>query len=427
MALICVLFIFIRVYNLPDWLTASSDQGMHMLAIYDIVANHHPTLLGPPSSFAILGGRMFFFGPLIFYLPIPVVLLFGWNVLYFSYYFILVQFLAFLFCLRETIKSYSFRTGVTFGIVFALFPMMVQYSRFFWNSNLMIPITLILIGLHLLHNRTTTGKKYIVVLLIGTMWGLGMQSHYSYVLAMIISLLWLGNNLWMRPLNILLLIVGFVIGFAPLIIFDAKHQFYNLKTIYLYVSLSKGSGKSELGSFLFNFDRIHYLLSIITLAVWAVPVWLSKQKDFVKQLSPAIVGIFAFFCLTNLLVKPNQGFLMTKGFNYPLYQKMEKIILSRKPRNYNVLDMATGDTRAMYLRAILTLSGHPPMGVADYPITEKNYIYSRLPIEKIIGHGPWEESAMTPSVVSGKWQIDNGIYLYELSRIKPQNNPEENK
>lgn len=141
--------------------------------------NKNFTLLGPPSSFALSDGRMFFFGPLIFYLPIPAVLVFGWDALAISYFLMFVQFLGFMVAYLAINKRLGFKTAFFFGFLFSLSPTMVQFSRFLWNPNPMVPICCLLLAAHLV--MPVKGKwNSLAILAIGVLWGLGLQAHYAF-------------------------------------------------------------------------------------------------------------------------------------------------------------------------------------------------------------------------------------------------------
>ncbi len=382
-----------------------------MLAIYDIVHNHELTLLGPPSSFALPGGRMFFFGPLIYYVPIPAVIMFGWNALVISYYLILVQFGAFMILLYALKRRFGFKTAIFFGIIFALSPTMVNFSRFLWNANLLIPICCLLLAAHLFLPATGRIKNFGLILAIGILWGLGFQAHYSFVIVSICSFIALVRQKLVSLKHLVLIVLGFCIGFSPLIVFDLKHRFYNAETMVLYL-LSQINGKNSApGSW-----AIQYFLFIFPFAFFGAARLLNRIWQSKRIIVIPILVVYIYWSLSQLLPKPSHGYLTPEGLSYTVLSSMRDHIISENKPDSSVIDVITGDARASYLRALLTYSGHPPTGVSEYPIAKTIYIVSKTPLKEVLKSDQWEVRASANSKFVKQWNYPYGVYLFELSR-----------
>ncbi len=398
-------FFFLRFHDISYWLTASSDQGAHILAIYDIVVNRHLTLLGPPSSFTVLSGREFFFGPLPFYLTVPFIWIFGFNQMAISLSEIILQYFGLAVLVFVLIKKYPGRIFPYFFAVLVTFsPTFIHYSQFLWNCNPLLPITFLIIANFVMIRSRATWYWF---LSLGVLSGFAMQTHYGFVLAIPVMLLAVKKQISRK--NILFAFGGFLVGFAPLIIFDLKHNFYNLTTMYFYVLTFFHTGQAKMG---IKTIPLHYFFSILPYLFLAAAVLLEKFK----KVGLVLLVVFIGYGLAATFPRPSHGFLMPEGLNYLSYAQMRDIILSQNPKDYNLIDFETGDTRALYLRALLTISGKAPLGFADYPIAKTTFIYTRLPIGQVLGNGLWEIEASLPGKVTGKWPVGGGIYIYRVDK-----------
>jgi hypothetical protein len=164
----------------------------------------------------------------------------------------------------------------------------------------------------------------------------------------------------------------------------------------------------------------HYFLSVIPFFIFGASYVLTllwKKNTYTAQCA---IVVFLFWSLWTLLPIPDHGFTMTTGWNYEGVHKVAEIIKSEHPDTYNVVDILTGDTRAMAVRSLLTLWGNPPLAVDRYPESETLYIFSRVPIEQILEGEMWETSFITPGTVLKRWNIQNDVQLYAVKKGEVQ-------
>jgi len=408
---ISLLFFFLRLVHLEASYNAGSDQGTEILETYKIYETQKITLIGPTSSF-VTNGRSFFFGPATYYLSMPALIISNWNPLSAAYFIILIQYAAistvFFIIWQRTRKV--FLTFV-FAILYALSPTLIRYSQFLWNPNYTIPTSTFLLACHLLLSRQK--KQILTMFLIGFLWGLGLEFHLDFALAIILSLYLIYRQKGFKIKETCALIFGFVAGYFPLIIFEIRHSFYNTKTLLLFLeSILSGHNNR-------NFDLPnYYFFPLIPFFIWAITIILSKIKK-INRLAPlALISIFAVYSLYSIIPTPKHGFLMVDGWNYQGVKKTEKIILDNKKNKYNIVDILTGDTRAMFLRAVLTTGKNPPLGTESYPTSNAIFIVTKLPIEQIANSNLWEISVLRPFMITGDWNVQNDIHLYLFERSK---------
>lgn len=403
-------FFFLRLWHLPQSLDFGSDQGLQLLESYKLYQSKKLSLIGPYSSFSV-GGRYFFFGPAPYYVPMPFLTATGWNPLAVSYLMIILQFIAMVLVCFSLLKyRRSFSSAVYFMFLYTFLPIIVNYSRFHWNPNYLLPVAGILLALIL---RATVYKKSLLTFfVIGIFSGFGMQFHYSFALAIIFIIIWFVYYRLLSVRAFIILTLGFALGFIPIILFELRHNFYNTRTIIAYLT-SKNTGSSG-----FSWQE-YYILCLMPFLVYLATGVLVRLRKIHTVMVSAILSLLAVYSLYTFLPVPDHGFLMTDGWNYPSILKMGKIIQSQNPKHFNIVDVLTGDTRAMALRYILTINGLPPAAETDYAGMAELYVYSRTPIDTIIKGSLWEIDASEPLQVKESWNIGNGVTLYLLEHRSP--------
>ena len=407
--LIIVVFLFLRLYHLPESLNYGADQGMTLLEIYNLYQTKKFTLIAQTGSSLTVFGRYFYTGSFMYYLFMPILLITRWNPLSISYFLILVQLAVLLLLYHALAKIYKkSATPLYFSLLYTFFPMMVDYSRFIWAPNLLIPVAGIVLSLLL--GLSTKKSNSFLVLLTGFFLGLGLQIHYSFFLVILISIFWLLIGKKLNLSAIFLLLLGFIIGFSPLILFELRHNFYNLRTFIFYITTKTGSNQR-----IMSFSW-HYLLCLWPFVFLFIAKLLSALKRVASWFATFLVLLFIGVSVTEILPFPKSGFTMPEGWNYAGVQKASAIILHENRKKYNIVDLLTGDTRAMGLRSLLTFAGKPPLGVVEYPETKALFIYSKVPIEKLLRGKLWEMDVVKPVKLVKTWHLQNGIYLYLLEK-----------
>jgi hypothetical protein len=403
------LFFFLRVYHLVESLNFGTDQGLFLLDMQRIVGEKKLTLIGPTASFAA-SGRYIQLSSLLYYLAFPILFLSHWNVLSVSYLFIFCQFLGLVIMMYALLKKSTPFVAFVFGLLYSCLPLIVDYSRFFWNPNLLIPISSILLAFHLLLPKKKPGGY---IFFIGLFWGIGLQTHLTFILAIIISFVAFLRIQKLRMTYFFLLVFGFTVGFSPLILFDVRHHFYNLDTL-LFILTEKNTQHTAFGY------MPHYVLSIVPFLLFGISRLLYRfYKKHVTAIH-IILACFILYSFFHIIPIPEHGFTMAEGWNYAGVQKTEKLILDQVMQDriseYNIVDILSGDTRALALRSLLTIHGYPPMAVDRYPDAKILFIYSRVPFYEIARGDLWETHALKPMKLLRSWPIANGIFLFMVTR-----------
>ena len=254
LAVIILVGLFLRTYNLHSWLKFRVDQVHDASLVDSVLAGKTPwPMMGPFMSHSGDGTHVeansFHLGPIYYYFQIISAKIFGNyadKLAYPDVFFgVLTIPLLYLF-LRIYFKR---ETSLAVAGLFAISSYFVQYSRFAWNTNL-IPffVLLFLFTLHkFLEKNEKTPWKWVI--LLGIAFGVGVQLHAILILlftlvAFFVFLFSMSKNIgaWKKWIVILMLVC---ILNAPQIFSEIKTNFSNAK-IFLHFS---AQDKDEKGNF----------------------------------------------------------------------------------------------------------------------------------------------------------------------------------
>ena len=172
--LLFLLAAFLRLYNLPSHVTFLGDQGRDAIIIKRILTFEHWPAVGPPTSI----GQVFL-GPFYYYFIAPWLLLWNYNPTGLAFGVAFLSILGIVlayFWLKKELKawvSFIFLYLVTFSAV------LIEYSRFSWNPNLLPLFTFFTL---LFFYLTLTRKNWFYPLIFGSLFALSLQLHYLAIL-----------------------------------------------------------------------------------------------------------------------------------------------------------------------------------------------------------------------------------------------------
>lgn len=416
--LIFLIFIFIsfRFYHLTDSLNFGTDQGLGLLETYNLYNDRKITLIAQTGLSWTAGGRYIFFGSLPYYIYLPVLILGHWDPIPISYLFIFLQLVSLTLFSLALIYYLKNKVLAAFNFfIFSVTPLAVYHSQFLWTPNLLIDVSLLVLTLMVIFIKDKK-RKIFWGFILGLVSGIGFYTHPSFLLVSFAVFIFI-YIVYRKMKPLLLSFLGFTVGVSPLVIFDLRHDFYNLKTIvYIFSGTLNKAGMPSVGL------DYHEFLPLLPFVIFLTSIIISKIFKYNKKFPILLLSAFFISCLSIVFPKPANGYTMAAGWNYRGESKVRDIILAENKKGYNIVDLLTGDTRGMALRYLLTISGKPPLGVIEYNATDYLFVYSRDPIEKILKGSLWEIESVKPVEVSRKWEIQNGINLYLLNRKKITSN-----
>ena len=243
---------FLRLYKIADYMTFLGDEGRDVLVVKRMIVDHKFTLLGPTAS---VGG--FFLGPIYYYFMLPflflwrldpvgpavMVALFGIATIYLVY--------------RVGKDFFHPAVGFVAASLYAFSPVAIAYSRSSWNPNL-VPFFSTLLVYHL-WTLVTKKQKY-TTFVIGIILGIGLQLHYLFSFLGVVTLLWMvmHRRAFSIGRELMNLVGGFLIGYAPFLAFELRHGFPNTQSIIKFLAAGSDTGVS--GNFLTIITDVVYRL-----------------------------------------------------------------------------------------------------------------------------------------------------------------------
>lgn len=246
-SLLGLIVLFIAGFGLRAYQFQSYPLGFDQVILLENaqqIVSGHPVLIGPKTGYANV-----FIGPLTYYLTAAALLL-----THSPYALVLYQ-LALVAMTMLALMMYSFRylDKSLRWIVVAVWifsPLILGIDRLPWNPSL-LNLASILTFFPLFAKKRFSWFEWIS---IAAGCFLGFQSHFTGVfLPLLVILITLKSKLpgvWLLRISAIL---GFALSWSPLLVFDLRHQFMNLRG--LHSLLLDGNSSGSLVSLLLNILR----------------------------------------------------------------------------------------------------------------------------------------------------------------------------
>lgn len=258
--LIILIASFLRLYKIDEYMTFLGDEGRDVLVVKDIIdsvpflfggdfsnASEKLTLLGPTAS---VGG--FFLGPIYYYFMAPFLFMFNYSpvgpAVMVALFGIATVFLVY----KVGNEFFGKKAAFIAAFLYAISPLVINYSRSSWNPNLMPFFSLLLI--YIFYKALETNNKNFFFL-SGIIFGILMQLHYLTVFLIIIAGFYFifisfysKNNkkitalLKEKVFKLFIVFTGFIIGWSPFLAFELRHNFQNIKSITSFIFSPKENG-----------------------------------------------------------------------------------------------------------------------------------------------------------------------------------------
>lgn len=232
--LIFAIFMFYRTYNLNARIGFGWDQERDANAVFNILKGNL-TLLGP----RVQGPMGFYLPPYFFYILAPfyalghlspfsmVGFIVFWSVFFFAISLIIIS------------KIFNRETALFFLALWSVNNLAVSMDTIAWNPIVIPLLVLLLIYMYYLY---LTKERPISVFLIGLVFGLGISFHLQFLfLFPFLIPLFIDIFRSKKFIQFIYLTLGIVVPFVPIILFDLRHNFLNLK---LALDFSMNSGFS---------------------------------------------------------------------------------------------------------------------------------------------------------------------------------------
>ncbi len=198
------------------------DQGRDVVIVRDLLKHGNFFFIGPQTSI----GNMYL-GPYYYYLIAPSLLLALFSPVGPAAFIALLGVFTVYLLYRTAASWFSPRVSLISALLFALSPVVIKYSSFSWNPNIM-PLFALLFVYFLTRRR---------FFLASLAFSFCLNSHYLALLLVFPALYLLATNYQKTDLKkIFLALFIFILSFTPQILFDIKHRGQNIGALISFFS-----------------------------------------------------------------------------------------------------------------------------------------------------------------------------------------------
>lgn len=220
---ILLLSAFFRLYRIGELHTFHNDEGRDVMIAQEMISSGKPTFLGPQTSV----GNMYL-GPLYYYFMVPALILSGGDPVGPSIMVALSGLLTTYLIYVIGKKWFGTNSALAASFIFAASPLFVHYTSSSWNPNL-VPLVSILIIM------AWQSRAHF---LIGLLFGVLFQLHYVAMAFALVVFIWMMVE--SKKINIIpKIVLGFFVATLPFWIFELRHDFLNIQSLFTYI---EGSG-----------------------------------------------------------------------------------------------------------------------------------------------------------------------------------------
>ncbi len=280
----------LRIYKVGTVLGFYFDQGRDALVIWDFIHLHKFFLIGPTTGLPGI-----FRGPYYYYLIAPFYALGGGNPVWPSVFlaFTTVVAIALIYLLGTKIQNKA--TGLIAAVIASFSFYIVYASRWLSNPTPMLIFSMILVWAMI---KIVEGKKparwaWVTIALVSglSLFNFGSSGEFFYFPAIFIFAIWQRKK-WPNLKYFLLSVFAFVITFAPLVLFDIKHDHILLHNFLS--TFGSGGGSFKIPTLDFIKIRNNSYFDIFTNKIF-------QDRKNLETAILAIVGIGFLISLPKLL------------------------------------------------------------------------------------------------------------------------------
>jgi len=392
--LITALFWGIRLWRFEELMTFGPDQALFMEDVYKIAESKKLPLIGPIVTSRIVDGKGFFTGPTFYYLLLPISIISKWDAILISKIYIIAWWLAGVALFFWLSRKFSFLAGLSAYAIFSVVPTFIYYSRFIWNPNI-LPFLGIIILVLLQHNLWFA---------VGVVTGLGISFNYDFLVWMPLLIFII---IFKKTLHSLaLLSAGLILGSFPFLLFEIRHNFYNIRTLIDNTVQTPQS-----------FAPYHLVFPLIGILFYA---W--GKLTFYLQNKKQVIGIFvsvlAFLLfLTKFIYSPGGRLGMPNDWDVRTQRIASRLICDDiGQRAFEVASTMDGLTQAPDIRWWLRIDGCLPLDISQYQSADVLYLvadrYWQPKSESL-----WEVTSLSPYKIENQHKLNNNLTLYKLVRL----------
>lgn len=300
------LFCFLRFYNLEKRVGFDWDQEYLSYQIKKILIDHKLTLIG----YRVRDENSFFLAPYFFYLLTPFYFLTNLHPSALIIFLIFYNSFSFLLSLYFLNRLFGFWQTIFFLSFWSINYFLINFETTAWNP-IVVPLATIIVWYLAKLSFEEKNKKWWFYLFSGFLIGFFNNFHFQFILLLIFFLFFQiilsVSKKKFKIKNFTLILLGYSLSFLPIIIFDFRHNFLNLKGFQQLFFSSNSQGKDinvwweVFSNFLQPIIQVNNLLitKLFYLIFILIILYLTKktQKRFLKLFYQSTLFLWLIFPL----------------------------------------------------------------------------------------------------------------------------------
>jgi len=402
---IFILAILVRFYNFPNRVTFWSEQARSLIVAGNYL--EEPSLLGQEYFRVNSFGHKLFASALFNYSLVPLLLLSKFDPIPITAYFALLNIFSGFALYYVVLKIFKHKEIAAFSLILFLFNnYMIYHSLFIWILDY-LPILGVLL-IYLFYNYFKTGRIRFVFLL-GIASGLSFGLEYFYLFTAIPILGYIIYRAKKKILSVLIFGLGAILGNLPMVVFDARHDFYHVRTFFQFF-MDTLEGNSGGNITYYQFLHLWPLLALLS----GYLLFLLYKNN--KILAFVALVIYVALNIRSPLVSFKSAVGMPVGMVTQNVDDASKIIAQDANGDFNVAEVLDFDKRAYVFRYYLQFKyDKEPLDEVSYQnpgflyvLSEKDYNFGKSDVWEINAGGPYKISLLT--------DVGQGHAVYKMQK-----------
>ncbi len=325
-SLFVILFFVLRFTNFDFQFTFIYDQARDATNILEMWRTRKPILIGPPITTFGYQGRQLFIGPATYYFGLIFLVMSNFDPKLATQYFVIFSGLM-MYVLYVGVKWLTTkRTALFMLTLYTLLPFYIKSTITLWNPNFQF----VLVPLQILTIAYFKERKSIKsIFLVGLVAGFLFQFHYQYVLILVGLLIYYAFIQRQRFQTMLVLLMGMLAGFSPMVIFELRNNFYLTQTVLLFINhfgeLRNGKDIPVINDY--------YLLST---SVFIFLIIANYANRFLTRPILIVIGVFLLIWASNEYIFNPYRLDAVRNWTYEDEMKVFEIIKTNTTSDFNI-------------------------------------------------------------------------------------------
>jgi hypothetical protein len=252
-------------------------------------------------------------------------------------------------------------------------------------------------------------------LLLAILLGISLQLHYQFILVIVGLFLYYFVVYRVNVKYVLTFIIGLAIGFSPLILFELRNNFYNIKTVFFILQNYEKANKAD--------ARLtpHYYLTISFFTILVIMALINANRSYFKKqpniykhfLISLTIFLFCWAAVKNFKRPVEAFWAPVEKWNYLYDYKIYEIVKKNNLNNFNIANLAY-DTISVVPKYLLK-KDKIITNYDDY--WHNKYLFVINKDDQYFNNPAYEVKYFHPSRLINKWKLNKQYTMFLLERV----------